>query len=131
MLKFVPHADLALLDPVQTTAFVMRNHALLVFDTLYGVDADWKARPQMVEGHVVENDGKTWKLTLRDGLRCHNNTPVLARDVVASLRRWGRRDSFGLALMAVLDDITAPSDEVVEIRLKKPPETCVVNLMIS
>jgi peptide/nickel transport system substrate-binding protein len=120
VLKFVPQADLALLDPIQTTAFVTRNHALLVFDTLYGVDAEWKAQPQMVEGHVVENDGKTWKLTLRDGLRFHDNTPVLARDVVASLNRWGKRDSFGLALMAVVEEISAPSDKVVQIRLKKP-----------
>jgi len=101
VLKFVPQADLALLDPIQTTAFVTRNHALLVFDTLYGVDANWKAQPQMAAGHVVESDGKTWKITLRDGLRFHDNTPVLARDVVASLLRWGKRDSFGLALMAV------------------------------
>jgi peptide/nickel transport system substrate-binding protein len=120
VLKFVPQADLALLDPVQTTAFVTRNHALLVFDTLYGVDANWAARPQMVEGHVVENDGKTWRMTLREGLRFHDGMPVLARDVVASLARWGKRDSFGLAMMAVTDEITAPSDRVVEIRLKKP-----------
>ncbi len=120
VLKFVPQADLALLDPIQTTAFVTRNHALLVFDTLYGVDANWKAQPQMAAGHVVENDGKTWKITLRDGLRFHDNTPVLARDVVASLLRWGKRDSFGLALMAVTEEISAISDKVVQIRLKKP-----------
>ena len=120
VLKFVPQADLALLDPIQTTAFVTRNHALLVFDTLYGVDADWKAQPQMVEGHVVENDGKTWKLTLRDGLKFHDGTPVLARDVVASLQRWGKRDSFGLALVAVTEEISAPSDRTVQFRLRKP-----------
>lgn len=54
----MPQADLALLDPIQTTAFVTRNHALLVFDTLYGVDAEWKVQPQMAAGHVVENDGR-------------------------------------------------------------------------
>ena len=120
VLKFVPQGDLALLDPVQTPLFVTRNHALMVFDTLYGIDADWKVQPQMVEGHVVENDGKTWKLTLREGLRFHDGSPVLARDVVASLRRWGKRDGFGLALMAVTEEISAPSDRVVEFRLKKP-----------
>lgn len=45
VLKFVPQADLALLDPTQTTAFVTCNHALSVFDTLYGVDAQWKPQP--------------------------------------------------------------------------------------
>lgn len=31
-----------------------RNHAYLVFDTLYGIDTSWAAQPQMVEGHQVE-----------------------------------------------------------------------------
>ena len=91
-LKFVPQADLSLLDPIQSTSFVTRNHALLVFDTLYGVDENWKAQPQMVDGHVTDEDGRDWTLTLRDGLTFHDGTPVLARDVVASLQRWARRD---------------------------------------
>src|SRR5882757_9150932 len=64
ILKFVPQFDLALLDPVQTSVYSTRNHALLVFDTLYGMDSEWRAQPQMVEGHAVENGGRTWKLTL-------------------------------------------------------------------
>ncbi len=36
LLKFVPQADLAVLDPVWTSAYVTRNHGYLVFDTLYG-----------------------------------------------------------------------------------------------
>src|ERR1700686_4486789 len=119
-LKFVPQADLALLDPIQTTSFVTRNHALLVFDTLYSVDENWKAQPQMVAGHVVGADGRDWTLTLRDGLTFHDGSPVLGRDVVASLQRWGKRDSFGLALMAATDEISAPTDKTVRFRLKKP-----------
>ena len=38
VLKFVPQADLAVLDPVYATAYVTRNHAFLVYDTLYGLD---------------------------------------------------------------------------------------------
>ncbi|MDB5377582.1 MAG: transporter substrate-binding protein, partial [Rubritepida sp.] len=44
VLRFVPQADLALLDPIHSVAFVTRNHALMVFDTLYGWDADLRAR---------------------------------------------------------------------------------------
>jgi peptide/nickel transport system substrate-binding protein len=65
VLKFVPQADLAILDPVFTTAFVTRNHAALVFDTLYDVDENFRPQPQMVEGHSIEDDGKLWKLSLR------------------------------------------------------------------
>ncbi len=39
---FVPHADLASLDPVWTTADITRNYSLAVFDTLYGYDAAFR-----------------------------------------------------------------------------------------
>jgi peptide/nickel transport system substrate-binding protein len=119
-LKFVPYADLALLDPIITTNYVTRTHALMVFDTLYSLDSEYRAQPQMVAGHQVSDDGLTWQLTLRDGLRFHDGTPVLARDVVASLKRWALRDAYGGALFATVDALTAPSDTVVTFRLKRP-----------
>jgi hypothetical protein len=42
-LVFVPTSDLAILDPVVTGARPTRNSAYLVFDTLYGIDTNWKA----------------------------------------------------------------------------------------
>ena len=119
VLKFIPQADLAILDPIGTTAYVTRNHALMVYDTLFGVDEQYNPHPQMLESAVVENDGKLWRLTLRPGLRFHDNEPVLGKDVVASLKRWGKRDIYGGALMAVVDELVATSDRVVEFRLSK------------
>jgi peptide/nickel transport system substrate-binding protein len=119
-LKFVPAQDLALLDPIQSPSGSTIMHSCLVFDTLYGLDEEYKAQPQMVEGHVIEDNGKLWKLTLRDGLKFHNHEPVRARDVVASLQRWGKRDTFGQTLFSVTDEIAAVSDKVVQFRLKKP-----------
>ena len=118
-LKFVPYADLALLDPL-VSAFVTRNHVLMVFDTLYALDEAGVPQPQMLAGHTVEDDGRTWRLTLRPGLRFHDGAPVLARDVVASLQRWSRVDSFGQALFEATDELSAPSDTVVQFRLRRP-----------
>jgi len=123
VLKFIPQSDLAILDPVWTTAYVTRNHAYMIYDTLYGQTGQkegFKATPQMVAGHTVENDGKTWKLTLRDGLIFHNGEKVLARDCAASIKRWGARDAFGQALMARTDEISTPDDKTIVIRLKQP-----------
>ena len=64
-LVFVGVADLSVLDPVMTGFRPTRNAAYLLFDTLYGIDTEWKAQPQMVEGHVIEEDGLTWTLTGR------------------------------------------------------------------
>jgi peptide/nickel transport system substrate-binding protein len=118
VLKFIPQADLAVLDPIWTTAYVTRNHGFLVFDTLFGLDAQYKAQPQMVSGANVSPDGLTWTLTLRDGLGFHDGTPVLARDCVASIQRWGRRDAFGQALMAATNEISAPTDKTIVFHLK-------------
>jgi len=120
LLRFIPQADLVVLDPIWTTAYVTRNHGFMVFDTLYGQDSTYKTSPQMVAGHNVENDGKLWKLTLRDGLKWHDGERVLARDCVASIKRWGRRDAFGQALLAATDALSAPDDRTIEFRLRKP-----------
>jgi peptide/nickel transport system substrate-binding protein len=90
-LKFVPYADLALLDPA-VSAFVTRNHVMMVQDTLFGVDEDGKVQLQRLSGTTVSPDGLARALTLRDGLMFHDGTPVLARDCVASIRRWQTHD---------------------------------------
>jgi peptide/nickel transport system substrate-binding protein len=120
VMRFIPQADLAVLDPVWTTAYVTRNHGMLVFDTLFGQDSTFQPQPQMVEGVQTDHDGKTWTLTLRAGLLFHDGTPVLARDCVASIQRWGRRDAFGQALLAATDELSAPSDKTILFRLKRP-----------
>lgn len=120
VVRFVPQADLALLDPVFTTGLVTRNHGFLVYDQLYGLDDSFAPQPQMVEGHVVEDGGRTWRITLREGMKFHDGTPVLARDAVASIDRWTRIDAFGQNLRAATDELSAVSDRVLQFRLKKP-----------
>jgi peptide/nickel transport system substrate-binding protein len=102
---------------------VTRNHGYMVYDTLYGQTGQkdgFKAAPQMVAGHTTENDGKTWKLTLRDGLMFHDGDKVLARDCAASIKRWGARDAFGQALMQRTEEVSASDDKTIIFRLKQP-----------
>ena len=60
-LKFVPYADLALLDPL-ASALVTRNHLLMVFETLWALDENGVAQYQMLAGHTVDTDRKVWTL---------------------------------------------------------------------
>ena len=117
-LKFVPYADLVLLDPA-VSAFVTRNHVLMVFDTLFGVDEAGVVQPQMLAGSTTDADGLVWTLTLREGLRFHDGTPVLARDAVASIKRWWVQDAFGQALALATDEVSAPDDKTIRFRLKR------------
>ena len=119
-LRFVPVIDLSFTDPVFNTSQVTRNHAFMVFDTLYGMSTDLSVSPQMVEGHTIEADGKQWNLRLREGLVFHDGAPVLARDCVASIRRWGARDAMGAALLAATDALSAADDRTIRFQLKRP-----------
>ena len=120
LLRFVPHADLASIDPVWSTADIIRNYSLAVFDTLYGFDNNYGVHPQMAAGHTVSADGKQWEITLRDGLKFHDGTPVLAKDCVASIKRFVQRDALGQAMMTRVADISAASDKMIRIKLNQP-----------
>src|SRR5215467_11480024 len=84
-LRFVPHADLKILDPVWTTGYITRNHSYLVYDTLFGTDEKLQVKPQMVDRTTVSQDGMKYVFALRDGLKWHNGQPVVAEDCVESL----------------------------------------------
>ncbi|MBR0651438.1 ABC transporter substrate-binding protein [Roseomonas terrae] len=119
-LRFIPQADVTAVDPMSTTSYGVRNHGHMCWDTLYGVDTDFVPKPQLAEGHVVEQDGLRWVFTLREGIRFHDNEPIRAADAVASIRRWASRDSLGQSLMERTAELRALDDRRFEIRLNAP-----------
>ena len=119
-LRFVPHADLKVLDPIWTTAYITRNHGYMIFDTLFALDADLKIRPQMVDKYTVSKDSMKWSFTLRDGLKFHDGQPVTAEDCVASIKRWGARDAVGRLMMAALSKMTPVDKKTFTIDLETP-----------
>ncbi|MBC9177595.1 ABC transporter substrate-binding protein [Pseudoroseomonas ludipueritiae] len=120
VLRFVPQADVTVTDPVMTTAYITRHHALMVWDQLYGLDDRLVPQPQMVESHTVEDNGLRWTFRLREGLKFHDGEPVRGRDCIASIKRWAARDTLGQALVARTAEMAAPEDRVFTIRLTKP-----------
>jgi peptide/nickel transport system substrate-binding protein len=119
-LRFIPHAPLANLDPIWGTQYVVRNAAMLVWDTLYGIDSRLEPKPQMAEGHERSDDGRVWTIRLRPGLRFHDGEPVRSTDVVASLERWMVRDPMGQSIRALLTELSAPDDRTIRLVLAAP-----------
>ena len=104
-LRAVMHSDLKILDPIWTTAYIVRNHGYMVYDTLFATDANGAIKPQMVDKHEVSADQLTHTFTLRDGLAWHDGQPVTAEDCVASIKRWAAKDSTGQKLMTFVDGL--------------------------
>jgi peptide/nickel transport system substrate-binding protein len=121
-LRFVPaEGGVAILDPVWTTGWPTLPFALQMFESLYAPDSTLAPRPQMAAGHVTDDDNRRWTIRLREGLRFHDNEPVLARDCAASIRRWMARDSIGRSTLASrLDAIETPDDRTIVFRLNRP-----------
>ena len=120
VLRFVPEGNLNNPDPVWTTTTIARNHGLMIWDMLYGVTGTLEPRPQMVAGHEIVDDGRTWRLTLRDGLAFHDGEPVRSADCIASIGRWAKRRGLGQRMLAQTNEMRAVSDTVFEIRMSKP-----------
>lgn len=120
VLRFVPQSNLTVLDPILTTAAVTTNHAWMVWDTLFSMNTAQQVRPQMADGFTVSDDGRTYLIKLRDGLKFHDGEPVLAKDCAASLQRWSARDTFGQTVAKVVDAWGTADDRTIKVTLKKP-----------
>jgi peptide/nickel transport system substrate-binding protein len=119
VLRYVPQADLANPDPVWSTATVVFIHAYMIWDQLYSIDEDLTPHPQMVAGDEADDDGLTWRLTLRDGLLFHDGVPVRAQDCVTSILRTAKRAPTVQTLMTFTNEVTALDDKRIQFRLKK------------
>ncbi len=119
-LRVVAHSDLKIIDPIWTTAYIVRNHGYMIYDTLFAQDAKGEIKPQMVGDYTVSADQLTHTMILRDGLNWHDGPPVTAEDCVASIKRWSARDPMGLKLQAFVETITAKDARTIEIKLKTP-----------
>ncbi|HEY6981785.1 ABC transporter substrate-binding protein [Reyranella sp.] len=118
--RVVAHADLKVLDPIWTTAYITRNFGYMIYDVLFAKDANLEIRPQMADHYTVSDDKLTYTIVLRDGLVWSDGTPVTSEDCIASIKRWAARDSYGQLLMRDTAELKAIDDKSFALTLKRP-----------
>jgi peptide/nickel transport system substrate-binding protein len=57
----------------------------LIYDQLFLLDADLAPQPWLAESLEIGDDGLTYTLTLRDGVRWHDGEPLTAEDVAFTI----------------------------------------------
>ena len=93
-----------------------------VFETLVTVNSEGDIQPMLAESWESSDDGKTYTFHLREGVLFHDETEMLAEDVVASLNRWieitgaGKEQFSGAAFVA-------DGDYTAVLNLEKPTST--------
>lgn len=115
----VMHSGLRMMDPIQSTAFITREHGYMIYDTLVGIDSNFKVQPQMADWEVLD-EGKVYRFTLRDGLAWHDGQPVTSEDCVASIKRWLDNDNTGPVIKEFLTGYNIINDKVFELQLSEP-----------
>jgi peptide/nickel transport system substrate-binding protein len=118
----VMHASLRSLDPIISTADIIRDYGYMVYDTLLALDAKTQVQPQMADKWTVSPDRKTYTFTLRDGLKWHDGNPVTADDCVASIQRWASQDKLGQVMTGLLADMKVVDAKSFTMTFKEPTD---------
>jgi hypothetical protein len=89
-IKAVMHSDLKIVDPIWTTAYIVRNHGYMIYDTLFALDEKGEVKPQMVDTFTESPDKLTY--TFKLATACSGTTRSRSRRRIASPRSSaGRR----------------------------------------
>ena len=130
-LRAVLHSDLKIVDPIWTTAYMSRNYGYMVYDTLFAMDEQLNIKPQMVDSFEVSDDKLTYTFTLRDGLKWHDGAAVTAEDCVASVKRWGAKDSMRQKSMDFTQELKVVDEKTFQLILKEPYGLVLMSLAMA
>ena len=119
------NADSLFLDGVQTQLNVDIWVLNSIYDTLVLPTSDGRGlRPGLATKWEVSDGGKTLTLTLREGVKFSDGTPMTAQDVKWSLDR-ARDPKQGAwnSLLASVDTVTIANPTTIVLALKRPDPT--------
>jgi peptide/nickel transport system substrate-binding protein len=114
-------ADPNVLDPAQSGSFVERVVFAAMCDKLVDVAPDLSFRPELATRWEWAPDGRALTLTLRDGARFQDGTPVDAAAVKANLDRYRTaRESRRRSELAQVSAVETPDARTVRLLLSQP-----------
>lgn len=123
-LRVVEYSEAATLNPVQTyaTGSTGMNVMASVYDTLVRWDVESKTwKPQLAESLETKDKGTTWTLTLREGVKFTDGTPLDAKAVLGSLGYYIANRGFGGSLIQTnVTSMEATDDRTVTFTFKSP-----------
>lgn len=109
------------LDPIYDTNLPALTVFYNVFDQLAGIDATGKVVPRIATEWSASADLKSWKFTLRQGVKCQDGTALTAADVLFTYETaMGDQKSRLGGYLTDIDKITANGDYEVDFTLKSP-----------
>jgi peptide/nickel transport system substrate-binding protein len=95
--------------------------AIAVYDSLMKLTPDGNAQPYMAESMETSDQGRTWRMVLRDGVRFSDGTPLDANAVITNVQRHiDKASSPGHRFTAPIASMRAVDARTVEFALNGP-----------
>lgn len=111
--------ELPTLDVMQTPTDIVLTVDQHIFETLYTYDAQWKSVPLLASAMpTISEDGLTYRIPLREGVKFHDGSDFDSKDVTASLGRWMKVNSKGKQVADIVASMTEDGPHAVVIKLK-------------
>lgn len=128
-LKIGLQDDADVLDPAQSRTFVGRIVYTAMCDKLVDVTPDLKIVPQLATEWKWSDDGKLLTMKLREGVKFHDDTPLDAEAVVATIERnMTLPESRRKSELASVEKVEAVTPYEVKFTLKSPDVTLLAQL---
>ncbi len=111
------------IDPALPTGAAAGEIIQNVLDTLVTMDAEQKFYPALASKWAIEDGGKRFTFTLRDGVTFHDGSALTAAAVKGSfdrIRDPKTKAGGVISLLGPLDTIAAPDDHTVVFTFTKP-----------
>src|SRR5205814_1798182 len=108
-------------DPALTTGAAAGEIAQNILDTLITLDADQKPHPALATKWTIEDSGKKFTFTLRDGVKFHDGSTLTSAAVKQSFERILKPELKAgavVSLVGPIDTITTPNDSTVIFNFK-------------
>ncbi|MDR7303839.1 ABC transporter substrate-binding protein [Haloactinomyces albus] len=123
-LTIAAYSEARSLDPAKTIPTGSSGGTALaaVYDVLMRYDPESGTyEPWLAESLESNADDTTWTLTLREGVRFSDGTPLDAKAVVGSIQRYMQKNGFGTKLLdASLERMRTPDPRTVLFELTRP-----------
>ncbi len=111
------------LDPATWSNNFMADLGMGVYaDTLFEIDPDFNAVPNLVESYDHDGTARVWSLKLKKGVTFHDGRRLTSADVLASIRHHvGEKAKSPMKpVLAVVETMRADGDHEVVFELKYP-----------
>lgn len=107
------------LDPFHQAADARIQLSVLMYQGLFYESADGQAVPLLAESYEVSDDGLTYTVTLREGVKFHDGSDMTAEDVAYSYNyiRDAENGSPGAGDFEIIENVEAVDDRTVRFTL--------------